>query len=182
MDQVISAVRGAQESVTIPAGSGVRGAVHGSLGRPVQPAVPARPRQPVPPAARPAGRPGVSLIPIRLEGGARSCRLCGDEASRGPGREPVDDAEHVQVLSAELLAAACAAPRRVPAAPRGTGRVVSAGACGGWRLTERGAAVIVTSFVAAVVLGLGGVVHSFLAIPDEPVEPGSVAVQVDRGR
>jgi len=163
----------------------IRGGSPVPVGRPAQPVVPARPAQPVSPAAR-HGLAGASLIPIGPGAGVRSCRLP-LESSPGPvqGDDPVDDAEHVQVLSAELLAAACVAVPPVmsvpPAVPRPR-RDEPPRSSGGWRLTERGMAAVVTSFVAVLVLGLGGVVHSFLSIPDEPVGQDPAVVQVDRGR
>ncbi|WP_316668690.1 hypothetical protein [uncultured Propionibacterium sp.] len=178
LDQAVLGKSGDARSPAVLSGSGARAGSHGPGARPAQPIVPRRPAQPVPPAVH-QGFIGRSPIPARLGEGACPCASSGG-TSPGPVHEPVDDTEHVQVLSAEMLAAAVgiapASDGARAAGERAHRRTRAAAPARGWRLTERGIAVVVTSFVAAVVLGLGGAVHSFLSISNAPVERSSSAV------
>ena len=178
---------GAREGVRGVGAPASVGVPRGPASRPAQPGSPSRAAGPTPPAAR-QGFTGPSLVPLPLGTGARACTL----ADPAPG-VPDDGAEHVQVLSAELLAAACAEPvpvevpavsagavRPAPLARRRRGDGVRRPS--GRTDPGRGAVVAAASFLAAIALGFGGVVHAFLAIPDTPVEPGQGAVvQVDHG-
>lgn len=253
LDRLADGVHGGARALPgSPVGAGSRGDQCGPLARPSRLAGSPRAGEPVPPASR-QGFTGRSLIPVRLSG-ARSCALPEQltrEARTGGGQR-VDGTEHVQVLSAELLAMASGRvtavdgltvePERssrrpaaaTPAASLGgasrarpartspvrshaaqTRTVRSSAVQGhgdrsgaargctdrsraarsgvtpnraarsgadqnhadrGWRLTDRGIAVVLVSFLAALILGLGGAVHLFLAVPNTPVSPESGAI------